>query len=53
MHNRDRGPPRIFGEFKHDDYIDEDRPARTFIELEHAHDIDDDSEDIGACMAVE
>ena len=50
LHN---GPTRAFGGYKHDDYIDEDGPPRTSSELEHAHDIDDDSEDIGACMAVE
>ena len=46
-------PTRAFGGYNDDDYIDEDGPSRTSSELEHAHDIDDDSEDIGACMAVE
>ena len=50
LHNR---PTRAFGGYKHDDYIDEDGPSRTSSELEHAHDIDNDSEDIGVCLAVE
>ena len=46
-------PTRAFGGYNDDDYIDEYRPSRTSSELEHAHDNDNDSEDIGACMAVE
>ena len=46
-------PTRAFDGYNDDDYIDEYKPSRTSSELEHAHDNDNDSEDIGACMAVE
>ena len=50
LHNR---PTRASGGYNDDDYIDEDGPPRTSSEFEHVHDSDEDSEDIGACMAVE